>query len=95
LIEYAQAPGKMGQFSALFHQLNITKQAYQSFELHKVLDFGNNLQLRLLLRRIHQTLPPAKAEQIRRNLAHLDLFTALGNPVPTMVSPDVLEWVMP
>lgn len=52
------------------------------------------LGLRLPQRRIHQTRAPAKAKQIRSNLAHLDLLAALGDAVPTVVAPDVLKRIM-
>jgi hypothetical protein len=61
----------------------------------KCLSFAGKLQFRLLLRRIYQTLPSTEAEQIRCDLAHLNLLTTFRDSVSTMMPPDVLKWVMP
>jgi hypothetical protein len=60
----------------------------------KVRSLRETLQLRLRLCGIDQTFPSAKAEQIRGNLAHLDLLTTISNPIPPMMPPDMLERVV-
>lgn len=85
----------LGNFSVIRYHMGNTFNLTSISSTRIRLDDIGKLQLRLLLRCIHQALPSTKAEQIRCDLAHLDLLTALRDTVSAMMPPDVLKGIVP